>query len=83
MLPIGPNLPERCEGGYANGKTIRCSFSKILCTFVIQRQIKIMKRIKYLQPECDFESAMATFEIVCQSPVDGGLEGTKDEDWVI
>lgn len=22
-------------------------------------------------------------ELICSSPVDGGLEGTKDEDWVI
>ena len=58
-------------------------FVKILSIFVIQRQIKIMKRIKYIQPECDFESDKVVLELVCQSPVDGGLEGTKDEDWVI
>ena len=51
--------------------------------FVIQRQIKFMKRIMYIQPECDLELDFCLYELVCQSPVDGGLEGTGEEDWVI
>ena len=36
----------------------------------------------YQAPECEFDEALLK-ELLCQSPVDGGLEGTEDEDWVI
>ncbi len=42
----------------------------------------IDKRL-YLRPECDFEPNYGLSVLVCQSPVEGGLEGTTDEDWVI
>lgn len=34
----------------------------------------------YLQPECEIEITLPV-DLLCQSPVDGGLEGTSDEDW--
>ena len=41
------------------------------------------KRLHYIQPDSEIELDYSLLELVCQSPVDGGLEGTKDEDWVI
>lgn len=41
----------------------------------------IIKRL-YLQPECEIEIT-SLVDLLCQSPVDGGLEGSSDEDWTI
>lgn len=41
----------------------------------------IIKRL-YLQPECEVEIT-SLVDLLCQSPEEGGLEGTFDEDWVI
>lgn len=67
---------ERVEKSFGN------SFSKILSIFVIQREIKIMERIRYIHPECDIESDFRLLGLLCQSPEDGGLEEISYEDWV-
>ncbi len=36
----------------------------------------------YSNPECDIV-ILNLSDILCTSPVEGGLEGTSDEDWVI
>lgn len=41
----------------------------------------IIKRL-YLHPECEVEIA-SLVDLLCQSPVEGGLEGTSDEDWTL
>ena len=41
------------------------------------------KRRNYIQPDSEMELDCCLLELVCQSPVDGGLEGTGDEDWPI
>ncbi len=71
------------DGAERNLSGLVLQFHSKTDNFVIQHQIKFMKRIMYIQPECDVESNYGFLELICQSPVDGGLEGTKDEDWVI
>ena len=58
-------------------------FVKILRKFVTQHYSSMEKRLHYIQPDSEIELDYSLLELVCQSPVDGGLEGTKDEDWVI
>lgn len=39
-------------------------------------------RSLYKAPDCEYDGAFFK-ELLCQSPVDGGLEGTGDEDWTL
>ena len=41
-----------------------------------------MRKMNYIEPEC-VPFAASAFELVCQSPTEGGLEGIQEEDWVI
>lgn len=43
-----------------------------------------MKRITefYVKPECDNADAFYV-DLICDSPLDGGVEGTGEEDWTI
>ena len=42
-----------------------------------------MKHLHYIQPDCYLELDYRILDLMCQSPVDGGLEGTEDEDWTL
>lgn len=39
-------------------------------------------RRRYIAPECEYEGAFIE-DLFCASPVDGGLEGTSEEDWTL
>ena len=41
-----------------------------------------MKRV-YIQPDCCLESDYRLLDLMCQSPVEGGLEDTGEEDWTL
>ena len=36
----------------------------------------------YSNPECEYQEAFFD-ELLCSSPVDGGVEGTDEEEWII
>lgn len=40
------------------------------------------ERKRYQVPECEYDVAILK-EMFCSSPVDGGLEGVGEEDWVL
>ena len=42
----------------------------------------MINKTNYLRPECSAE-ALRIEELLCESPVDGGLEDVNYEDWVI
>ena len=36
----------------------------------------------YLPPECEYE-VTSILDMLCQSPKEGGMEGTEDEEWTL
>lgn len=36
----------------------------------------------YQAPDCEYDGALLN-DLICQSPVEGGLEGTGEEDWTL
>ena len=36
----------------------------------------------YQPPKCEFEDSFAEY-MICTSPVEGGVEGTGEEDWIV
>jgi hypothetical protein len=44
--------------------------------------ILMIKRKHYLSPECDIENAFF-MDLICTSPIDGGAEGTDEENWLL
>ena len=42
-----------------------------------------MKRILYIQPDCYLELDYHLMDLMCQSPDEGGLEGTGEEEWTL
>ena len=42
-----------------------------------------MNRLPYIQPEGYLEEDYGLYDLICDSPVEGGLEGTGEEDWTL